>query len=93
MWGSRGRSDYSQPESEYPTGGDSPLVRRVCEFHHLSHTLCPLEVKAIDEEQWLLDTALQEIPVDGYHPGVQCQATAGGEGRGEEGRTERKYNS
>ena len=78
-----------QPESEYPTGGDSPLVRRVREFHHLSHVLCPLKVKAIYEEQWLLDIALQEIPMDRYHPGVQRQTTAGGEGDW----TERKYNS
>ena len=81
-----------QPQSEYPTGGDSPLIRRVCEFHHLSHVLYPLEVKAIDEEQRLLDTALQEIPVDGYHPGVQCQATAGGGGGGRK-IGQREYNN
>ena len=60
------------------------MVGRTSEFHHLPHILWPLEAEAIDEEQRLLDSSLQDISVDGDHPAVQCNATAARRERVEE---------
>ena len=48
---------------------------RMSEFHHLPHAVWPLKVGAVDEEQRLLYSSLQQVSVDGYHPAVQAYAT------------------
>ena len=54
-----------QPDSEYSARRDSLIVRRVSEFDHLPHIVWPLDVVAVNEEQWLLDTSIQQVSVDG----------------------------
>ena len=46
------------------------MLRRTSQFHHLPHVVWPLEGEAVDEEERLLNTSLQEISVDRHHPAV-----------------------
>ena len=60
-----------QPDGEYSAGRDSLTVGRVSEFDHLSYIVWCLDIVAVNKELWLLDACLQQVSVDGLHPGVQ----------------------
>ena len=48
---------------------------RTSEFHHPPHVVWSLKVEAVDEEQRLLYSSLQQVSVNGYHPTVHGYAT------------------
>ena len=56
---------------------------RPSEFHHILNVVWPLKVGAVDEEQRLLYSSLQQVSVDGYHPTVHGYATPEREGERE----------
>ena len=54
----------------------SPLIRRLDKLHHLLYVLLPLKVKAVDKEQWLVNSRhIDDILVNGNHPSVQSDPT------------------
>ena len=75
-------------ECEYSATRHAVFVRGSSELHHLLNVLPPLEVKAVDEKEWLMDCRAAEVSVYGQHPAVQSHTTTGGEGVRKGGREE-----
>ena len=44
--------------------GNTIIIGRLHQFHHVQNTLCRLkDVRAVNEQQWLLDSCSVEISV------------------------------